>query len=82
MKSIKMKNPVNQRFTGFLLPFKGLFAEKEELSIIFKCFDNQIVKFLKIIITHRITHLFFNHLKYSDLQRGFNVILILTSKSA
>ena len=29
MKSIKMKNPVNQRFTGFLVPFKGLFAEKE-----------------------------------------------------
>ncbi len=24
-----MKNPVNQLFTGFLLPSVGLFAEKE-----------------------------------------------------
>tara|TARA_B100001750_G_scaffold242478_1_gene255940 strand:+ start:525 stop:635 length:111 start_codon:yes stop_codon:yes gene_type:complete len=29
MKSIKIKNPVNQRFTGFLLPILGLSAEKE-----------------------------------------------------
>lgn len=29
MKSIKIKNPVNQLFTGFLLPFVGLFAEEE-----------------------------------------------------
>ena len=27
-----MKNPVNLRFTGFLVPIKGLSAEKEELS--------------------------------------------------
>jgi hypothetical protein len=25
----KMKKPVNQLFTGFLVPFKGLSAEKE-----------------------------------------------------
>ncbi|MGB5610054.1 hypothetical protein [Eudoraea sp.] len=31
MKLNKMKNPVNQLFTGFLVPFKGLFAEEEGL---------------------------------------------------
>tara|TARA_R110002049_G_scaffold309169_1_gene517845 strand:+ start:3964 stop:4113 length:150 start_codon:yes stop_codon:yes gene_type:complete len=31
--SNKIKKPVNQLFTGFLLPFVGLSAEKEELSI-------------------------------------------------
>jgi len=28
----KIKKPVNQIFTGFWVPFKGLSAEKEELS--------------------------------------------------
>ena len=71
-----MKNPVNQRFTGFLVPFKGLFAEKEGLSIVFKYTDNQIVNFKKTIITHRITHRFYNQLKYSSLQSDFNVKLL------
>lgn len=37
-----MKNPLNQGFRGFLLPFVGLFAEKEGFEPIILYLDYYI----------------------------------------